>query len=130
MIIAPVFFYFGLWDRYLSFSLYAGQQRHFLVRVEANAVEAVPEELKIFLSNPKASDGHRTLSPSTWSLQELNVPLISEWRILQAFSRELCENGLVGSDPIFFIGYRHFPEKLKRYYRCDQIEDMTGKHSR
>ena len=87
--VAPVLFYAGLWDRYLSFSLYAGQQKRYLVRVDAVAVERLPKEWHDYLQDPEAGDGHRVLSPSRWSTDELNVPMISEWRILRAFSRKL-----------------------------------------
>ena len=124
MTVAPVLFYFGLWDRYLSFSLYAGQQKRYLVQVEASAAAALPPEYDDFVADPQAPDGHYILSPGNWSLRELNVPLISEWRILRAFSRKICQDDKFGSDPYFYVDHRHFPKKPKYFFRCSEIEEM------
>lgn len=127
MIVCPILFYLGLWDRYLSFSLYAGQQKRFLVQVPAEALPHVPEVWIPYLVNPQANDGHRILSPSTWSTKELNVPLISEWRILRAFAKELCAEDLGGSELRFYIDHRHLPDKPKQYFECDQVEQIAAR---
>jgi hypothetical protein len=124
MLIAPVLFYAGLWDRYLSFSLYAGHQKRYLVRIPASSLAHFPPELADYIVYPKASDGHRVLSPSTWSTEELNVPLISEWRILRSFSRKLCANNKSGEPLSFYVDHRHLPKKPKEYFTCDQIDQM------
>ena len=124
MTFTPVLFYFGLWDRYLSFSLYAGQQKRILVQVPADALDHVPDSWRPYLMDPKAKDGHQVLLPGNWSNQELNVPLISEWRILRAFSKILCAEDLGGAELRFYIDHRHLKGKPKQYFRCDQIEEM------
>ncbi|MCZ6675107.1 MAG: hypothetical protein O7C75_19410 [Verrucomicrobia bacterium] len=124
MTIAPILFYADLWDRYLSFSLYAGQQKRYLVRVDAAAIERFPVEWEDYFADPKANDGHMVLSPGHWSTEELNVPLISEWRILRAFSRKLCNYDTGDSRLVFYVDHRHLPKKGKRYFSCDQIEEM------
>ena len=74
--------------------------------------------------DPKARDGHQVLSPGNWSSRELNVPLISEWRVLRAFSQKLCDEDLGGAELRFYVDHRHLPDKPKQYFRCDQIEEM------
>ncbi|MCB1122267.1 MAG: hypothetical protein KJT03_12005 [Verrucomicrobiae bacterium] len=122
--LAPVFFYAGLWDRYLSFSLYAGQQKRYLVRIDASAAEKVPPGWSDWVVDMRAVDGHLVLAPATWSSEELNVPLVSEWRVLRSFSRKLCEGELAGTDLVFFVDYRHFPDKPREYFRCNEIVEM------
>lgn len=124
MMVTPVLFYFGMWDRYLSFSLYAGQQKRFLVQVPADALDHIPEEWAPYLVDPQASDGHQILSPGTWSSKELNVPLISEWRVLRAFAQELCEEDLEGAELRFYVDHRHYPDKPKYYFSCDEIDEL------
>jgi hypothetical protein len=124
MLIAPILFYAGLWDRYLSFSLYAGHQKRYLVRMPASSLEYFPPELANYLIDPRAADGHLVLSPSTWSTEELNVPLISEWRILRSFSRKLCTENQSEDPLMFYVDHRHLPKKPKEYFACDQIAEM------
>ena len=124
MAVCPALFYFSLWDRYLSFSLYAGQQKRFLVQVPAEALPHIPEAWTTYLVDPRASDGHKILTPGTWSSKELNVPLISEWRILREFSRALCAEDLGGSSLRFYVDHRHLPNKPKQIFECDQIDQM------
>ena len=124
MTIAPIFFYAGLWDRYLSFSLYAGQQKRYLVQIPALALDHIPKEWNDYLLDPKAKDGHMLLSPSSWSSKELNVPLISEWRIIRRFSETLCSYDLGGSQVRFYVDHRHLSNKEKRIFTCDQIDEM------
>lgn len=124
MTVAPMLFYFGLWDRYLSFSLYAGQQKRFLVQVPAEALDHIPDPWKPYLMDPKAKDGHQVLSPGTWSSKELNVPLISEWRILRSFSEKLCSEDLAGAEIRFYVDHRHLPDKPKQYFYCQEVEKM------
>ncbi len=124
MTVAPILFYFGLWDRYLSFSLYAGQQKRFLVQVPAEALDHIPDAWRPYLVDPEAKDGHQVFSPGSWSSKELNVPLISEWRILRAFSETLCGEGLAGAEIRFYVDHRHLPDKPKQYFYCDELEQM------
>jgi hypothetical protein len=122
--IAPILFYFGLWDRYLSFSLYAGQQKRVLIRVDPKAIEHVPEELVQYLFDPKAPDGHRILSASGWSMGELNVPFVSEWKIIRSLTEWFCENDKLSPGLVVFVDHQHMPDVPRRYFRCNQIEEM------
>ncbi len=122
--LAPILFYAGKWDRYLSFHLYSGYQKRILVKIEASSLPLFPENLSPYLLDTKASDGHKLLSPSIWATEELKVPLISEWRILRSLSRKLCQHDLGSQELIFYVDYRHFPHKPKGYFRCDEIEKM------
>ncbi|HCR30764.1 MAG TPA: hypothetical protein DIV79_12175 [Opitutae bacterium] len=117
-------FYFGLWDRYLSFSIYAGQQKRFLVQVPEKALPHIPEAWIPHLIDPKASDGHQILSPGAWSSNELNVPFLSEWRIIREFSRKLCAVDLAGSNLRFYVDYRHLPNKPMQIVDCDQVYQL------
>lgn len=118
----PILFYFSKWDRYLSFNLYSGRQKQMIVKVDSNTIEQVPQAWRPYLVDTNASDGHRILPISSWTQGELNVPLISEWRILRSLSRQLCQQ--VPGEPalVFYIDYRHLPEKPKRFFTCKQID--------
>ena len=125
MCIAPILFYFGRWDRYLSFSLYAGQQRQMFVFIPAKTMPSIPKEWEPYLTGAVTKEGPRFLSPGKWSYSELNVPMISEWRILRAFSRKMCQQlDMEDHNLRFRADYRYPPKLTKRYFRCDQIEQM------
>jgi hypothetical protein len=90
----------------------------------ALALDHIPKEWNDYLLDPKAKDGHMLLSPSSWSSKELNVPLISEWRIIRRFSETLCSYDLSGSQVRFYVDHRHLPQKPKQIFSCDQTEEM------
>lgn len=121
---APPLFYAGKWDRYLSFHLYSGYQKRMLVKIEERTLPYLPEDWRPYLLDTNSEDGHKLLSPSVWANKELKVPLISEWRILRAFSQKLCANDIGDSEWVFYVDYRHFPNKAKGYYNCSEIDEM------
>lgn len=123
LFLCPLLFYFGKWDRYLSFNLYSGRQKQMLVKVDAEALENLPREWRPYLIDTSATDGHKILSISKWSTTELKVPLISEWRILRRLSQHICEQQ--GQPPfVFYVDHVHLPEKPKQFFTCDQIDQM------
>lgn len=119
--LCPVLFFMGKWDRYLSFNLYSGRQKQLLVKVDAETFRDTPIEWRPYIIDTNAADGHKILSISKWSTGELNVPLISEWRILRKLSQHICEQHTVGPSPIFHINHVHLPDRPGRYFTCDQI---------
>ncbi len=124
--LCPLLFYLGKWDRYLSFNLYSGRQKQLLVKIEVETLENTPLGWRPYLIDTNAADEHKILSISKWSTGELNVPLISEWRILRKMSQHICEQHTAGPSPIFYIDHVHLPNRLGHYFTCDQIELMRA----
>ena len=123
-LLAPALFHTGHWDRYLSFNLYGGWQKRMLVKISQDDIPKLQTEWLSYCVESNALDQHLLLSPSQWSSQELKAPFVSEWRILRQFSQNLCELGIGQNGAFIYIDYRHLPEKPKRYFTCQQIEEM------
>lgn len=121
---APALFYIGSWDRYLSFNLYSGKQRRLLVKIEAEAEPFVPESWRPYLAPTKAADNHKILNVANWSLQELNVPLVTEWRILRGFARDIAAPIPAEIPVTFYIDHPYLPNEPKRYFTREQIDEI------
>ncbi len=124
LFLCPLLFYAGKWDRYLSFNLYSGRQKQILVKIEAISLENTPPEWRPYIVDTNAVDGHKILSISKWTTGELKVPLISEWRILRRLSQHICTQQRDDAPLVFYIDYPHLPNQPKRFFTCDQIEQM------
>lgn len=129
MVPAPALFHIDRWDRYLSFNLYTGQQKRIYVKIDADQLPLVPDEWLPFIQSTKAADGHHLFAPSRWARETLNVPLVTEWRILRQLSRHICAT-LDSETPLqFYIDYTHRPDKPQYFYTCEQIDELNGRNT-
>ena len=122
--LAPALFHLGAWDRYLSFNLYSGQQRRVYVRVPHELLSQAPVEWRTYYLDTYASDGHKALSLSRWSYNELNVPMVTEWRTIRQISRYVCqfENG--DYKLLFLVEHPHLANKQPIQYTCEEINSV------
>jgi hypothetical protein len=102
--VMPLFSFFGLWDSYLSASLYSGNTKQAHISVQDGSLPA------------------RT-SISDLSMKEMNVPAYPEERIFKSVFAWWCEGaGLsepilrVLENPEIFSG-----ERQTNTYRCDDV---------
>lgn len=86
--ILPFFSFVGLWDTYLSSSLYAGKTKRVIVCIE-NA-EAVPQLSPYFSKSDKAAfcNGQAKLALHFWALNELRVVPYPEMWYYKKFIRK------------------------------------------
>ena len=100
----PLFSFFGLWDSYLSSSLYSGNTKEgYILTYEASGLEST--------------------SVSDLSMREMNVPAYPEERVFKEVFASLCEGARlpepilrVRGTPDIFSG-----ERRDELYRCDEV---------
>jgi hypothetical protein len=86
--VLPGFSFIGLWDRYLSAALYAGNTSVAVVHLSDRVRSQLPPPVRSHLFMTK--DGQLMLPFYEWSMAELNVPPYPEARIYEALTRRLC----------------------------------------
>ncbi len=86
--LAPALGFFGLWDSYLSFSLYSGNLDSASIYLSDASYDRLPGDFGDWVYE-EAPNLNR-LSIRDWSLGELNVPAYPEPRIFRNLARHLC----------------------------------------
>lgn len=82
-IITPVLYLFGMWDTYLSSSLYSGKTQNMIICFSGNK-QKYPENLKPYFNTKDSKTfckGGRYISVTKWSMNEMKVPCYPERRI-------------------------------------------------
>lgn len=92
--ILPLFYFFNMWDSYLSWSLYSGTTNESVVYMSDQVKERLPNYLQQFVQID--SRDRNVLPISNWAFTELNVPPYPETRIFKNVARSICK---VASDP-------------------------------
>src|SRR6185437_1806842 len=83
--IAPALSFFNLWDAYLSFAFYAGNENSASISMTDAVYDRLPEALDdyVYEDGPDLND----LSISDWSPDELKVPPYAEIRVFRNVGR-------------------------------------------
>lgn len=76
-VILPAFSFAGLWDNYLSSSLYSGNLKHLALCITGKP-DTILEEHTTKKDKYKICNGNLLLSVNKWSLAEMNVPAYPE----------------------------------------------------
>jgi hypothetical protein len=84
--VMPLFSFFGLWDSYLSASLYSGNTKEGVLYVSEDIGRELSGEVP---DRALRSDGN-TLDIFAWSMEELNVPPYPETRIYKSVAGHVC----------------------------------------
>ncbi len=79
-LLMPVTERYGLWDHWLSWSLYSPHTSRVNLEVHDWAAPQLPGYLQPYLASEASEDGWRRLSLEPWSLQELDVPIYPQAR--------------------------------------------------
>ncbi|HWC98287.1 MAG TPA: hypothetical protein VG456_16120 [Candidatus Sulfopaludibacter sp.] len=87
-VIAPAFRMVNLWDSYLSFALYSGNQHAAKIYLTDATFDRLPDELQDYVYEDGPNLNH--VSITNWSLGELKVPPYSEVRIFESAARRIC----------------------------------------
>ncbi|HEX8773268.1 MAG TPA: hypothetical protein VF735_06645 [Pyrinomonadaceae bacterium] len=87
--IMPIFSFFGLWDSYLSSTLYSGNVAGGAIYFSESVREHLPPAIQSHVQI-SPSTGKPVISPNNWSLTELNVPVYPERRILFNITKHIC----------------------------------------
>ena len=107
--ILPALSLVDLWDSYLSFALYSGNQRMATIYMADSVADKMPGELQELIEvNDSKVD---TLDVEEWSYSELNVPPYAEMRIYKNVGKRVC--ALAGNSPRMVMSV----EGKRRWFR-------------
>jgi hypothetical protein len=121
--IMPLFSFVNLWDSYLSASLYSGNIQAAVIDVSESAKQRLPPTVQPYVQQSR-STGKLQISPTRWSLMELNVPSYPERRIFMNVARKICAYGEQPADVILTIyekPNRWNGSREVRSYNCSEL---------
>jgi hypothetical protein len=126
--VMPLFSFFGLWDSYLSASLYSGNTKSVAIYIS----DAVKNRLPAKIRDPalkSQTDGANIVSINDWAFEELNVPPYPEDRVFKNVAKSVCDYAKDPSEVNLMIGGK--PNPIDRsaeaeIYDCTGLE--TGEH--
>jgi hypothetical protein len=124
----PLFSFFGLWDSYLSASLYSGNTKRAEIYVSDNVKDGLPETVRGLVSTSE-TDGANTISIFDWSFEELNVPPYPEDRIFKNVAKRVCEYTEEPSEAMLVVKGKPNPidgSREAEVYDCYGLK--TGEH--
>ena len=126
--VMPLFSFFGLWDAYLSATLYSGSTKSATLYVSETVKNKLPETTRN-LASKSGADGTSVISVTAWSWQELNVPAYPEDRVFKKIARYVCAYAEEPSGVRLTIEGKPDPTEGSReaeIYDCSGLE--TGEH--
>lgn len=112
--VMPILSFFGLWDDYLSSSLYSGKGREGLIMLTPAAAIQAPEAVQKFLK-PKGSG--MVLYIDQWALSDVNVPSYPEVRAYKSVAMWLQKSGVPPGEMQLFVTERPGLAAAKRDYK-------------
>ena len=124
----PLFSFFGLWDSYLSASLYSGNNKIATIHVSDNVKDGLPETVRDLVSASEADDAN-VVDIFGWSFEELNVPPYPEDRVFKNVARRVCEHAEEPSEVTLTVEEKLNPVNGSRkaeVYDCSGLQ--TGEH--
>ncbi len=101
--VMPAFSFLGLWDSYLSSSLYSGNTSYGILVLSENVKSRLPPQIQrvVLPGTPR-----EFISPHTWSSLELNVPSYPEARIFHSLHRAVCAYAQQPDDVVLKLSFR------------------------
>jgi hypothetical protein len=126
--VMPLFSFFGLWDSYLSASLYSDNIRRATIYVSDTVKSSLPETIR---DSALESGGNEPniISLTQWSHKELNVAPYPEDRIFKNVARRVCEYAEEPSEVELVVEGKPNPvdgSKKAEVYDCSGLK--TGEH--
>lgn len=123
-LVMPAFNLIGMWDSFLSASLYTGNTKRAVIYMDERASEAMPPGIQAHIRPSDRSDA-QILSTFDWAFDEINAPPFPEERVFKNIQREVCRHA--GQSPnvaMIVIGKLYNPlkpEKPETTYRCADL---------
>lgn len=106
--VMPALSFVGLWDSYLSFSLYSGNTDQLFLSLPRSEAQRVPTTIPWV---PLGSGSYVQIGLDQWALRSLGVPSYPEERVYRAIARQLC-----ASSREFIFTFSHKQTLLQRRY--------------
>src|SRR5215831_7693346 len=119
--VLPALNFFGVWDSYLSFALYSGNNYEAVILINPSSRDQLPLTLAPYIwheSEPMFLDINR------WAYGELNVPVYPEPRVFRRVAQTACE--LAHHDRGLKLMIKDRPDLLTGHredesYDCDHL---------
>ena len=87
--VLPLFYFFNVWDAYLSWSLYSGTTNIATIYMSDRVKAQLPDSIQQLV---KMDDRHRNFLPiEDLAFSELNVPPYPETRIFKSVAHKFCD---------------------------------------
>jgi hypothetical protein len=110
-----------LWDSYLSFALYSGNQIQATIYMDDPVAGRMPDALQEVIDENDSNVD--TLDVEDWSYSELNVPPYAETRVYRNVGKRVC--GYAGNSPLMVMmveGKRSwFRTRQRHAYTCADL---------
>jgi hypothetical protein len=120
--IMPGLNFLGLWDHYLSFSLYSGKSNGYFIAIAEGQLSKLDKDLSPYYMPVKNMQGGRIISVNRWAVGEMNIPFNPETRIFKKIAKEFCELG-IEEDQISFLEIKPpFNKGIVIRYTCKDLE--------
>jgi len=119
----PAFSFFGLWDSYLSASLYSGNISSGTLLLSEKVRGRLPSQVQdfVYTSTPRSF-----LNVHRWSSSELNVPAYPEARIYHSVHRAVCNYAEDPDDVVLSISFRRRLFELEPRTELSNCGDLAA----
>jgi hypothetical protein len=117
--VLPATNFFGLWDDYLSFSLYSDKASEYYIAIEENETAKIDGRLKRFFVHLPGITGGRLIDVNAWAMNDLGVPFYPERRVFKKIAAIFCEKG-IEKGKIIFLEFKHpFQSGAHHSFTCE-----------
>lgn len=119
--VVPALNFFGLWDHYLSFSLYSNKPSTFYIAIEESEIQKVDKRFKNYFGGIPGLRGGQLIDINKWSYAELNVPFYPETKAFKKVSASFCELG-IADDKLIFLELLHSKGQIRyNKFTCSEL---------
>lgn len=123
-LVMPAFNLFGMWDSFLSASLYTGNTKRAVIYMDERASRAMPPGIQAHI-RPSDESEAQILDTFDWAFDEINAPPFPEERVFKNIQRKVCrhadESPNVAMIVIGKLDNPLKPEKPETTYRCSDL---------
>jgi uncharacterized membrane protein YphA (DoxX/SURF4 family) len=114
----PALSFFGLWDQYLSASLYSGKPTEAVILLNDQGVAQLPTDIE---AKVKRQDDRIGLEVVNWGMDELNVPPYPEKRVYRALASKLHRMGVSKSNMMLAVAEQRSLTDSKAHVSIEAI---------
>lgn len=118
--IFPILNFFGLWDNYLSFSLYSDKTNSYYIVIAQSQIDKVDKRLSRYFLPIDNVKGGQIIDVGKWSEMELNVPFYPETRTFKKVAKSFCNFG-IAEDQLYFLELSYLEKGKYMRYTCKDI---------
>lgn len=119
----PLLNFWGKWDNYLSFSLYSGKSKKYLIGGENLYNEDFAHPIQTYPLPSHCSILGEIIDIDKWSLEELNVPVPSEKRIYKSILKEFCKSTSLENQIFLLEQTNPYTGCAFECYTCQELEE-------